>query len=60
MTRGDSHNLNGSILMSGHLQLKVKNIHLSFGGVTAIAGVSPDVNPGEIVAPTAPMGANFS
>lgn len=57
MTRGITHNLNGSTLNPGDLQLKVQNIHLSFGGVTAIAGVSLTVHQSEIVAVIGPNGA---
>lgn len=57
MTRGNTHNLNGSTLNPGELQLKIENIRLSFGGVTAINGVSLAVQQGEIVAVIGPNGA---
>ncbi len=57
MSRGITHNLNGSTLKPTDLQLKIENIHLSFGGVMAISGVSLDVYQGEIVAIIGPNGA---
>ena len=57
MTRGMTHNLNGSSLQPGDLQLKIENIRLSFGGVTAIDDVSLKVHQGEIVAVIGPNGA---
>ncbi|MEM7348122.1 MAG: ABC transporter ATP-binding protein [Chloroflexota bacterium] len=57
MTRGITHTLNGSSLKPGELQLKIENIGLRFGGVTAIDGVSLDVYQGEIVAVIGPNGA---
>ena len=60
MTRGITHNLNGSTLQAGQLQLKVENVHLHFGGVAAIDGVSLEVQQGEIVALIGPNGAGKS
>lgn len=57
MTRGITHNLNGSSLQPGQLQLKIENIRLSFGGVAAISGVSLAVFQSEIVAVIGPNGA---
>ncbi len=57
MTRGITHNLNGSTLKSGDLQLHVDNIHLHFGGVAAISGVSLDVYQNEILSVIGPNGA---
>ncbi len=57
MTRGLTHNLNGSTLNPGELQLKIENIHLHFGGVAAISGVSLDVNQSEIISIIGPNGA---
>lgn len=57
MTRGITHNLNGSSLNPGDLQLKIENIHLHFGGVAAISGVSLEVNQNEIVSIIGPNGA---
>jgi branched-chain amino acid transport system ATP-binding protein len=57
MTRGMNHNLNGSTLDPGELQLKIDDIHLSFGGVAALSGVSLEVFQGQIVAIIGPNGA---
>ncbi|MDX1521708.1 MAG: ABC transporter ATP-binding protein [Anaerolineae bacterium] len=57
MTRGITHNLNGSSLAPGELQLLAENITLKFGGVTAIDGVGLEVRQGEIVAVIGPNGA---
>ncbi|RME46790.1 MAG: ABC transporter ATP-binding protein [Caldilineae bacterium] len=57
MTRGITHNLNGSTLSPGELQLRIEHVQLSFGGVAALAGVSLDVHQGEIVAIIGPNGA---
>ena len=57
MSRGITHNLNGSSLKPGELQLNVKDIQLRFGGVMAIADVSVNVHQGEIVAIIGPNGA---
>jgi branched-chain amino acid transport system ATP-binding protein len=57
VTRGISHNLNGSSLQPGELQLKVDRIHLHFGGVRALHEVSLEVYQGEIVAIIGPNGA---
>ncbi len=43
--------------MEGSKILEVKDIHLTFGGVTALAGVSFDVNAGEILTIIGPNGA---
>ncbi|NNL76925.1 MAG: ATP-binding cassette domain-containing protein, partial [Desulfobacterales bacterium] len=37
--------------------LKVEDIHISFGGLKALNGVSLEVNPGEIMAIIGPNGA---
>jgi len=57
VTRGITHNFNGSSLEPGQLQLKIENIHLNFGGVTALGGVSLEVHQSEIVAIIGPNGA---
>ncbi|MFQ5613068.1 MAG: ABC transporter ATP-binding protein [Anaerolineae bacterium] len=57
MTRGITHNLNGSSLEPGQSQLKIEDVHLSFGGVAALSGVSLEVRQGEIVAVIGPNGA---
>ncbi len=57
MTRGITHNLNGSTLNPGERQLVVEDIHLHFGGVAAISGVGLVVNQGEIISIIGPNGA---
>ncbi len=57
MLRGFNHQLNSSPLKSGDLQLKVEDIQLSFGGVTALFNVSLDVYQSEILAIIGPNGA---
>ncbi|MFQ5578856.1 MAG: ABC transporter ATP-binding protein [Anaerolineae bacterium] len=57
MTRGITHNLNGSTLKPGELQLHIEHIHLSFGGVAALSGIDLEVRQGEIVAIIGPNGA---
>ncbi len=51
------HNLNGSTLKPGDVQLEVENVKLRFGGVTALAGVSLTVKQSEIIAIIGPNGA---
>jgi len=51
------HNLNGSTLKPGDMQLEVENVKLRFGGVTALAGVSLSVKQSEIIAIIGPNGA---
>jgi branched-chain amino acid transport system ATP-binding protein len=57
VSRAYRHNLNGSRLTPGDLQLQVDNIALRFGGVQALRGVSLDVHQGEIHAIIGPNGA---
>lgn len=57
MLRGFNHFLNSSKLHPGDLQLKVDNVSLSFGGVTAINDVSLEVYQSEILAIIGPNGA---
>ncbi len=57
MTRGITHNLNGSTLKPNDLQLEIENIHLHFGGVAAISGVSLKVHQSEIISIIGPNGA---
>ncbi|RMG95144.1 MAG: ABC transporter ATP-binding protein [Chloroflexi bacterium] len=57
MPRGFTHVLNSSTLQPGELQLKVDNLHLSFGGVQALRGVSLEVRQSEIAAIIGPNGA---
>lgn len=57
MLRGFRHPLNSSRLQPGETQLKVENIHLAFGGVAALSGVSLEVRQSEILAIIGPNGA---
>ncbi len=57
MAHAMQHNLNGSSLKPGDIQLEVDNIKLRFGGVTALAGVSLSVKQSEIIAIIGPNGA---
>ncbi|HSF79779.1 MAG TPA: ABC transporter ATP-binding protein [Anaerolineales bacterium] len=57
MLRGFHHQLNSSPLKPGDLQLKVEELQLSFGGVTALFNVSLDVYQSEILAIIGPNGA---
>ena len=57
MAHAMAHDLNGSTLKPGDVQLEVENIKLRFGGVTALAGVSLSVKQSEIIAIIGPNGA---
>ena len=57
MSRAYRHNLNGSTLQAGALQLQISDITLRFGGVRALDGVSFDVAQGNIHAIIGPNGA---
>jgi branched-chain amino acid transport system ATP-binding protein len=57
MSRAYRHNLNGSKLERGELQLKVREVGIAFGGVRALENVSLDVRQGEIHAVIGPNGA---
>jgi len=57
MLRGFNHQLNSSLLKPGDLQLKIEDLQLSFGGVTALLNVSLDVYQSEILAIIGPNGA---
>ncbi len=57
MLRGFRHPLNSSPLKPGEVQLRVENVHLAFGGVAALTGVSLDVRQSEILAIIGPNGA---
>ena len=57
MSRAYRHNLNGSTLESGALQLDVRNVGITFGGVKALDDVSLEVRQGEIHAIIGPNGA---
>jgi branched-chain amino acid transport system ATP-binding protein len=57
VSRAYRHDLNGSELTPGDLQLEVQDAALRFGGVKALKGVSLDVRQGEIHAIIGPNGA---
>jgi branched-chain amino acid transport system ATP-binding protein len=57
MSRAYRHNLNGSALESGALQLEIDGVGLRFGGVQALRGVSLAVRQGDIHAIIGPNGA---
>ena len=57
MQRGFTSGLNSSQLVAGETQLKVDNIQLNFGGVTALLDVSLEVRQSEILAIIGPNGA---
>ena len=57
MAHAMQHDLNGSTLQPGDVQLEVENVKLRFGGVTALAGVSLGVKQSEIIAIIGPNGA---
>lgn len=43
--------------MTEEIQLQIEDIHLSFGGLSALAGVSTSIKKGEIFAIIGPNGA---
>ena len=57
MLRGFTSGLNGSHLEAGQVQLKIEDIQLDFGGVTALIGVGLEVRQSEIYAIIGPNGA---
>ena len=57
MSRAYRHNLNGSTLQAGALQMEIKDITLRFGGVRALDGVAFNVAQGDIHAIIGPNGA---
>lgn len=57
MLRGFHHQLNSSRLKPGELQLKIDQLQLSFGGVTALLGVGLELHQSEILAIIGPNGA---
>ncbi len=57
MLRGFTSGLNSSHLKAGETQLKVENIQLNFGGLTALLDVSLEVRQSEILAIIGPNGA---
>ncbi|RME88832.1 MAG: ABC transporter ATP-binding protein [Anaerolineae bacterium] len=57
MQHGFTSTLNSSRLEAGEVQLKIENVQLNFGGVTALLDVSLDVRQSEILAIIGPNGA---
>src|ERR671926_1306174 len=57
MSRAYRHNLNGSTLQPGALQMEIRDITLRFGGVRALDGVTFSVSQGDIHAIIGPNGA---
>lgn len=57
MTKTAPGNRMGDISVAGEPLLAFRNVHLSFAGVTALAGVSFDVGSGELFAIVGPNGA---
>jgi branched-chain amino acid transport system ATP-binding protein len=57
VSRAYRHNLNGSTLQAGALQLQITDVTLRFGGVRALDGVSFNVAQGDIHAIIGPNGA---
>jgi len=57
MLRGFTSELNSSRLKAGETQLKVENIQLNFGGLTALFDISLEVRQSEILAIIGPNGA---
>jgi branched-chain amino acid transport system ATP-binding protein len=57
MSRAHQHDLNGSKLERGELQLEVQEAGIAFGGVRALENVSLEVRQGEIHAVIGPNGA---
>src|SRR5438067_11833981 len=57
VSRAYRHNLNGSTLQAGALQLELRDVTLRSGGVRALDGVSFNVYQGDIHAIIGPNGA---
>ncbi len=57
MLRGFRHQLNSSTLQPGELQLRIEDLQLSFGGVTALFNVNLELHQSEILAIIGPNGA---
>jgi branched-chain amino acid transport system ATP-binding protein len=57
VSRAYRHNLNGSDLEAGTLQMEISGISLRFGGVQALSDVSIDIHQGDIHAIIGPNGA---
>jgi branched-chain amino acid transport system ATP-binding protein len=57
VSRAYRHNLNGSTLQAGALQMEIDDVTLRFGGVRALDGVTFNVSQGDIHAIIGPNGA---
>ncbi len=57
MARAMQHDLNGSTLAPGDVQLEIQDVQLRFGGVTALSGVGLSARQGQILAVIGPNGA---
>lgn len=57
MQRGFTSGLNSSHLEAGETQLKIENVQLNFGGVTALLDINLEVRQSEILAIIGPNGA---
>jgi branched-chain amino acid transport system ATP-binding protein len=57
MLRGFRHQLNSSTLQPGDIQLKIDDVHLSFGGVAALFDIRLEIRQSEILAIIGPNGA---
>jgi branched-chain amino acid transport system ATP-binding protein len=57
MQRGFTHVLNRSVLQPGAIQLEIEDLHLAFGGVQALRGVSLNCRQSELLAIIGPNGA---
>src|SRR5687767_6004971 len=57
MQRGFINSLNSSHLKPGETQLRIENLRLNFGGVTALLNIDLEVRQSEILAIIGPNGA---
>lgn len=57
MSRAYEHDLNGSDLERGKVQLQADSVSLSFGAVKALSGVDVEVRQGDVHAIIGPNGA---
>jgi branched-chain amino acid transport system ATP-binding protein len=57
VTHGNTHDFNSTSFQPDQLQLKIEDVHLNFGGVTALSGVGLELYQGQILAVIGPNGA---